>query len=182
MKLSRTSWLTIIIGIFLIVLASLGVVYAQQIREQKQLDDKPIQARLKLTELQIEQLPLQKAELEKQLSQTMSELETTRATFSEQIETVTVINTLLDVAAARSVEVVELTFSEAPGKQAGNGSIKALSAKVSGDIPNLVSFISTLNGRLTTGIVETLTINIPGTTTENASASIRFVVYNYGGS
>ncbi len=180
-KLTKTSRLLIIIGIPLIILASLGLVYAQQIREQNQLDDKPVQARLKLTELQIEQLSSQKAELEKQLSQTISKVETTRTTFSEQIETVTIIDTLLDVAVAKSVEVVELTFSETASKQAGNGSIRTISAKVSGDISNLVSFISVLNGRFTTGMVESLTINVPETTNEKASANIKLVVYNYGG-
>jgi len=39
MKLSKTGWLIIIIGVFVIILAGLGTVRSQQVREQDQLNE-----------------------------------------------------------------------------------------------------------------------------------------------
>jgi uncharacterized membrane-anchored protein YhcB (DUF1043 family) len=64
LKLSKTSWLFLTIGIFIIMFVGLGAVRFQQINQQNQLNEELALAEAKLNEFQLEQLSSQKGELE----------------------------------------------------------------------------------------------------------------------
>ncbi len=184
MKLTSTGRTIIIIGIFVIILASLGIVCVQQIHEQNQLDNEPVQGKLELNELQIEELSARKGELEKQLSQTISQVETAKPTLSQPVETVTIMSTLLNIAANQSVEVTQISSSglSSESLEGVTCSVRSFTGKIRGDIPNIVSFVTALNSRLATGVIKTIAITIPATTSsEKASADFRLVVYTYSG-
>lgn len=186
MKLSKTGWIVITVGAFIIILAGLGLVRLQQIQEQTRLNNELVQSKLELSGVQLEQLSAQKAELEKQLKQieqTTSEYEISQATLSQNIETVIIIKSMYDVAANSEVEVTQVNSSEQSEQLEGiNCSTRTISAKISGDMANLVNFITTLNGSITTGVIKSVTVTIPPASSNGtALADIILVVYKYNG-
>ena len=184
MKLSKTTWLVIAIGIFVVALISLNMVRSQQVDEQNELKEKLAQTQSDLERVQPEKLSSQQAELEKQLSEATSQFETVNATLSQPAGSIAVTSILFDIAKAHDLEVTEMT-SLGPASDNLEGvtlSVLLLTAKVEGDVPNLVSLVTELNSSLTTGVVKSITITIPETTNgDNTSASIQLVVYTYQG-
>jgi len=184
MKLSKTTWLILTIGFFIIAFASLGIVRSQQVQEQDQLNQELTQAQLRLNEFQLEQLSSQHEELEKQLSQTISQFEAARTMLSQPIGSITTSGLLFDIAAACGVEVTEISSSglASDDLEGVTCSVLPLSARVEGDVSDLVSFITNLYGELTNGIVKSVEISIPETTSEEKpSANIQLVIYTYQG-
>ena len=184
MKLSKTSWLFLTIGVFVIAFASLGAVGSQQVIQQNQLSEELTLAQLKLKGFQLEQLSYRQGELEEHLSQTISQFETTKAILSPPIGSVATSGILFDIAEAYGVEVTEinssgLTSGELEGIPC---SILPFTTRVEGDLPALVDFITRLNGDLTTGVVKSVIISIPEMTSEEkSSADIQMVIYTYQG-
>ncbi len=184
MKLSRTSWLLITIGVIIIPLVSLSLLHSQQLKEQNQLSDALALAQLKLNGFQLEQLSGQQGELEEKLSQTTSQLEAARYMLSQPNGGIVTSNILFDIAEAHGVAVTEisspgLTIDELNGILC---SVLPLTARVEGEVPALVSFVTDLSNELTTSIVESLEIIIPEATSgDNSSVNIQLVIYSYQG-
>ena len=177
MKLSKTSWLVLAIGAFIIPLASLGAVHFQQVHQQNQLNEELTLAELKLNGFQLEAL-------EAPLSQTLSQLETARATLSQPIGSIATSGILFDVAEAYGVEVTEISSSGLTSAKLEGipCSVLILTVRVEGDVPALVNFMTKLNGYLRTAVVQSVAISIPKMTSEQkSSANIRLVVYTYQG-
>ncbi len=180
MKLSKTTWLIIAIGIFIVVGIGLGMVRSQQADQQNQLNEKLILAQSRLEQIVLEKLSSQQAELEKQLSQATSQFETVKAKLSQPVGSTAASSMLFDVAEAHGLEVTEITSTgPASGDLEGiTGSILTLTAMVNGNVPNLVSLVTELNSSLKTGVVKSITITIPETTSgDNISASINLIIY-----
>ena len=184
MKLSKTSWLLLTLGIFVIALAGLGTVYYQQVNQQDRLNEELASAQLKLKGIKLEQLSNQQGELENRLSQTISQPETAKTVLSQPTGSIATSSILFDTAAAYGVEVTEIS---SPGLTSGDlegitCSILPLTVRVEGDVSDLVSFLTKLNDKLTTGIVKSVAIIIPETTSEEkTSANIQLVIYTYQG-
>lgn len=182
MKLGKRTLLVIAIGIFVVVGISLSMVRSQQVKEQNQLNEELILARSNLERVQPEKLSSQQAVLESRLSQATSQLEGFKTTLSEPIGGIAVSDIVFNVAKAHGVEVIEMT---SPGRTSGSleelvCSVISLTAKVEGDLPNLVDFIINLNRYLATSVVKAVKITIPETENgEKASADIQLIIYSY---
>ena len=184
LTITKTSWLIIIVGVFIIFLAGLGVIRSQQVEEQNQLNEKLAVAQSKLQVIQLEQLSHRQAELEQQLSETASESKSAKVILSQPVGSISISAIFFDIAEANNVEVTEITSSGmAEDKIEGVPCLALpLSTKVEGEVTDLVSFITQLNEDLTTGMVKSLDISIPETTERKPSAKIQLVVYTYQGS
>ena len=185
MKLTKTSWLIIIVGGFIIILAGLGIVRSQQVNEQSELSEKLALAQSKLQAIQLDRLSYRQKELEQQLSETISQSKTGRAILSQPIGSITISDIVFDIAEANNVEVTEISSSGmAQNELEGVPCLTLpLITKVEGEVTDLVSFITQLNEDLATGAVQSLEISIPATTSEQKpSANIQLVIYTYQGS
>ena len=184
MKISKKTWLIIAVGIFVVVGIGLNMVRSQQVDEQDKLNEDLALVESRLGGIQLEQLASQQVELEGQLSQATSQFEPVEAILSEPVGSIAATSILFDIAKAHGVEVTEMS-SSGPASESLEGvtcSVISLTAKVEGDVPNLISFVTKLNSSLTTGVVKSITITIPETTSgEKASADIQLVVYIYQG-
>jgi len=177
LKLSKTSWLFLAIGGFIILFASLGAVYSQQVHQQNQLNEELTLAEMKLNGFQPEVLEIR-------LSQTLSQLEPSRATLSQPIGSIATSSTLFDVAEAYGVEVTEISSSGLTSAKLEGipCSVLTLTVRIEGDVPALVNFITNLNSYFRTGVVQSVAISIPEMTSgQESSANIRLVVYTYQG-
>jgi len=184
LKLSKTSWLLLAIGAFIIILAGLGAFRFQQVRQQNQLNEELVLAQLKLKAVQLEQLAQRQGELERHLSQTTSQFQAARTTLSQPVGSIGASSTLFDIAEACGAEVTEISSSGRTSEELEGipCSVLTLTARVEGDVPNLVSFITELNSYLRNGVVKSVEISIPEMTSEEkSSANIQLVVYSYQG-
>lgn len=184
MKISKTSLLLIAIGVFIIALIGLGVFRSQQVRQQNQLSERLVSAEFKLNEFQTEELNYQIEELERELSQIQAQAETAKTTLSQAVDSIATSAILFDIAEANGVQLTEIGSSGLTSVEL-NGVpclVLPLTLKVVGDVTSLVSFITQLNSDLTTGIVNSVEMNIPETIGEEASAIIQMNTYAYRGS
>jgi len=182
LKLSKRSWLFLAVGVSIIAFAGLNAVRSQQASEQDQLYEELSLAELKLSRVQLKQLSSRQDELEKQLSQTISQSETTDVVLPQPTGSIAASDTLFDTAAACSVKVTTVGSSglATDDLEGITSYVLALAVTVEGDVPNLISFIIRLNDDLTNGVVKSVQISIPEATgEEKPSANIQLVIYTY---
>jgi hypothetical protein len=183
MKLSKTGWLLITVGVFLIVLIGLGALRSQQIRQQNQLGEELSTVEIKLNGVQLEQLSRRQEELEQQLSQTVSKFDDARGTLSQSIGSLAISYILFDIADANSVEVTAVSSSGLTSSELGGLTCSALPVTtiIRGELTDIVDFVTRLNGELTTGVISSVEITVPEETGELTYAYIELVVYAYQG-
>lgn len=184
MKLSKTSWLIIIIGFFVIILVGLGIVRSQQVHQQNELNEQLALAQSKIQVIQLEQLSHRQGELERHLSETDSQSESAKKILSQPIRSITISDLLFNVAEANSVNVTEITSSGLASEELAGVTCSVLpfTARVEGELTNLVSYITRLNSDLATGFVKSVEINVPeASSTKKPSANIQLVIYTYQG-
>ena len=206
MKLGKISWLILTAGIFIITFASLGVARFQQLDEKDQLSGELAVAQHRLGKFQLKQLDSQKQELEQQLDKATAQLETAKNEISQPIESITVTDSLFDIARACGVEVTDIISSDlTDGELAGiPSSVINLSIRVEGYVPDLINFVSKLNNDFAVGVVSSVKMNIPQEVEEETegelaeegeeeeeeqaeeetdmpSANIQLVIYSYQG-
>ena len=182
MKLGKRSWLSIGIGLFLIVFVSLCMVYSQQTSMKNQLKEELNLAKSRLNSIQTEQLADRQSELEQQLEETMAQSEAARETLSQPMNSIIISDILFSTAEANSVNITEISSSVA-GSVALEGVPcleLPLSAKIEGEVSNLVAFITQLNNDLASGIVKSVNLDISQPEGNGKSAaSIQMVIYKY---
>lgn len=182
MKLGRKSWLFIGIGIFLIVFVSLWMVYSQQTSVKKQLKEELNLAKSRLGSIQIEQLADRQSELEQQLEKTIAQSEAARETLSRPMNSIIISDILFNTAEANSVNITEISSSVASSVALEGVPCLALplTAKIEGEVDNLVAFITQLNNDLASGIVKSVNLDISQPEGNGKSAaSIQMVIYKY---
>ncbi len=184
MKLSKTHWMIIITGILTIAIASLAIVYFQQVQQHKQLNEQLIQVQTNTEKAQITKLVLDKTELEAQLGEVEPQFEVVQGALSQPILSSTVTRTLFDIAEDHGLEIIEMT-STVPSKEKLAGvefSLITLTTHVEGDSSNMVDFIIDLNNHFPTGIIRNVTITIPENSSgEKATVDILMVIYTRQG-
>ncbi len=202
MKLNKRTLLIIGIAVLVVAAYYLHTVYSQKGQEQTQLNEKLTLAQSRLIGIQTEPLSSQQAELESQLSQATSQVEAVKAMLSQPTGSAAVSSIVFEVAKAYGLQVTGMTSPGLVSDELEGLSCSAVSltVKVEGDVSSLVSFITELNSHLTTGVVESIVITIPGTSSSgnvsaatssgnvsaatssgNTSAEIQMVVYTYEG-
>ena len=184
-KLSKTSWLILSAGVFIVILAGLGLTRSQQLSEQSQLDDTLAVTMSRLDSLGVTQLELEEAELKQRLDESMVEFAEVKDRLRQTVVSVDVTDELFRIAEYSNVEIMSMmTSAQTDGKL---GSVSCLStsitANVKGSTDDLIDFVINLNSGYTTGIVRMVNISIPeDTQSDNSTAAISMSVYSYEGS
>ena len=182
MKLSKTAWLILIIGVFIIIITSLGVTFLQQVNHRDQLREDLALAKNRLGNIQLDQLYSQREELTVQLSQTEADLDTARYSLSQPVNSIITNETLLDIAKTCGVDVKEIKIAtSATAEMAGmECSITPFIIKVAGDLPQIIDFITRLNNDQVTSVISSVDILVAQPYTDTlSSATIRQLVYFY---
>ena len=200
MKLSKISRTFMAMGILVIIAASLWVAHSQQVNELTRLQKELDVAEMRLSSFKPDQLTSQKEELEKQLSQTISQVEAAKAMLSQPNDSITASASLLNIAQTCGVEIVEISSSSLVTEDLEGITCYALplTLTVKGNISSLISFIAQLNDNLTTGVVNSVEIRTPARDRgagegeqqeekqtqeqESPSADISLIIYTYQGS
>lgn len=191
MKLGKPSYLLVILGVVAAIFAVLWVMRSQQAPEQERLYEELSVAVVRLDNFNSDDLLSLQAELEQQISQTLSQLETARATGAQSVESISLSGTLFDIAEGAGVEVTAI--SSAPQSDSNWQGIACLSlpltVTVEGEVPDILSFIGGLDRTLATAVIRSAVITIPETTDgedssaeiQRPSANIQLGIYSYQG-
>lgn len=183
MKLSKTTLLAVAGGAFIIILAGVSMLRFQQTGQQDELNERLAAVQSNLARVQLKELSSQQVELKKQLNEAALQLEAVKATFSQPIGSVAATDILINTAKAHDLEITEIISSSPTSESLEGGvtcSVLSLTTKVEGDVPSLVSLVTELNSAFTTGVVKSMTITVPETTSEEkTSVDIQLVVYTH---
>jgi len=204
MKLSRTAWLILGIGIFVLAFGSLFVGYSRLSGEQGEVEDELSSAQELLPQLvsQKEYWASQLSQLESQLTQATSALNESKARFPKEVESIEYDEELVLLAHDCDLEIASLTASEPRDKEVGEitytvtlfevevraaGSPPDLLTKsyIDNAIANILVFINTIatGEYFNAANIELVNIEAPEADTEGEkpSAIITLMVYSYQG-
>jgi hypothetical protein len=173
MKLSKKVGLIVIIVILVAALAGLYVVYSRQAGVRNDLN-----AKLDRAQTLLPGLTKQKQDLENQLVQATSSLETNQAKFPESVESIEYGEYLFEIADDCNVNLASLKFPGPTSRTVGavTYSVVSLSLPVSGTLDDIFEFIDTIrtDERFASADVKSVNMNVAG------SATINVDIYGYG--
>ncbi|MDO8567958.1 MAG: hypothetical protein Q7R57_04500 [Dehalococcoidales bacterium] len=164
LKLSKTSWALLATGILVITFGSLGITRSQQLSEAKQLSDNLSVAQSRLNKLEMKDLYAQQDNLNAQINQISSDLQTDQAKLINPNDSITVVDSLFRIAGASGVEVVQIASSSLSNRSLEKVGFVTLpvSAIVKGEMPNLIDFVLRLNKDFFTGAINSGQIVVRG--------------------
>jgi hypothetical protein len=181
-KLSKTSWLILAVGLFVVVAAGLGITRSQQAQEQGRLSDELTLSEQSLASIQIAGLAAQLAELQQSADQAQLQLDQAQQSLEQTVISVDITNEFFSIASTCGVTVISLSTSPIlPNQYEGIGlTTTSLSAQVQGELSALIDFVESLNTEFTTGVIEATQIDIPQSDSEETpSINIQMTIYSY---
>jgi predicted signal transduction protein with EAL and GGDEF domain len=189
-KLSKTSWLILSAGVFLVVLAGLGLTRSQQMKEQTKLDDELSLSTKRLATLQTAQLSQQLEDLTVKVQEGESQLKEAQARLHQTVISVDVTDEFFKIAEYCSVNVTMLSTTTISHVKYDDIDFSAisLSATIAGYEDNIISLINALNNSYVTGKVQTAQVTYPtasgkddSDSTAGSTASVSMIIYSYEG-
>ncbi|MBA7638737.1 hypothetical protein ES703_46393 [subsurface metagenome] len=184
LKLSKTSWLILSAGIFVVVLAGLGVTRSQQLKEQSTLEEKLGLSTTRVNTIQVSHLRPQLEELQQKLDESESQLNEVRDRLRQTVVSVDVTEKYFAIAEYCDVVIqnVNTTTISSDVIEGINCSKISISSTVTGEVENIIDFLISVNEGYTTGYVQSVHISIPDESGDSEpSASFQIVVYSYEG-
>ena len=193
MRLTRTSWLILALGVFVIAFVSLFVIYSRQASQQKDLKNSLAEAEARYPQLtsQIQTLQGQLAQRQSDLAAELSKLSAAKAKFPPSVQSIDYYQRLLAIADDCDLNVTSLTASGPRQQKADSVTylVTTFNVAVRGEMTSILDFIHTLatSEDFTSATVEVININIPqpptgqGGIPQESEASITMDIYAYPG-
>lgn len=200
MRLSKTAWLILGAGIFIIAFATLYMVYSRRSGEQEQLNSSLAVAQGALPQLisEREDLESQLTQWESQLTEATSSLAKIEARFPESVQSIEYDERLFELADDCDLEITSLTASEPSSKkvkvEAEDIKVEDITyattsfrVEVRGEVDDILDFINAIatGEHFITATVESVDMDIPepeeGEEAEKPTATIELVIYGYEG-
>ena len=182
LKLSKTSWMILAAGIFIVALAGLGFTRSQQSKEQARLNDELEMSQVTLAGMRIDELQTQLSDLEQAAAEEQADLDLASNLLDQTVVSVDVTDEFFSIASACGVLVINISTSPiTPNIYEGLGlSATSLSAAMEGEVANLIDFVEALHTGFSTGQVKMAQIEIPpSSSNETATANIQMTIYSY---
>ncbi|MFC1901551.1 hypothetical protein ACFLX3_01290 [Chloroflexota bacterium] len=167
-KLGKTSQLILSAGIFIVVIASLGLTRSQQLREEDELYQQLSVVETRLDKLEVKGLRQQQEELQRKLDESAVQLSAVKDKLRYPIENIGVIDEFFAIAYSCGVGVNNISASSVRGDSLESiaCSLVTLNVAVSGEVSDLINLVIKLNSDFTTGIVQSVQLSIQGETEE----------------
>lgn len=175
MKLTKTSWIFLIVGVLLIAAVSLGMTRSQQSTQQELLKQQLSQAQTKLASFKNEDLTAQKDQLTAQVAQYNSQLESAKGQLNSNQDSISASGIILETASQTNVQIVSISSpGEGTGDVAGTPcSILPFNIQVNGDFASVRDFVALLTQKFPTSSAQTVQAQavLPSTTPTPAQPS-----------
>ncbi len=184
MKISKKTLIYLGIGVYVIVTAAVGFIMFEKMDEEDAVSEELTSIQTNLDKLNPARLDDRKLELENQLSQVSSQTDTLKNMMSQEIANVAASTIVFDIADTTGVDIVWLSSPSASPQVLENVpcTVVSLEATVDGSVSDLVDFITRLNNYLATGVIKSVDMNIPETSSNTSpTVSISLLIYNYQG-
>ena len=164
MKLSKKVGLIVGAGIIIALLCIVFTIYFQQVREQQELNEQLDSA----TALSA-QLTTQKGDLEDELAQAESSLDTSQAQYPQEVHSIEYGEHIFEIIDDCNLTLGSLSFPRPSSTQV------SLSLPVSGSVADIFEFIHTINtdDRFASTSVNSVNLNVGG------GATISITIYIY---
>jgi hypothetical protein len=182
-KLSKTSWLILSAGVFVVVLAGLGITRSQQMQEQDKLSQELSISKRSLENAQVADLKARLDELNQRTEEEQLQLDDARSRLDKTVVSVDVTDEFFSIADYCGVRVITMSTTPIQNTKYEGIGLKttSLSATATGDLDQVIQFVMSLNNDFTTGLVRTFQIEIPEDPQKEPSLSIQMVIYSYEG-
>jgi hypothetical protein len=184
LRLSKTGWLILSAGIFIVILAGLGVTRSSQLKEQNQLEEELNLSTMRLDQVQTTELRPQLEELQQRVEEGEAQLKDAKDRMRQTVDSADVTEKFFVIAEYCGVTIMNLgtTPISKHSVQGIDCSRISINTLVQGEVSNIIDFIISLNDGFTTGNVEATQIIIPEQpSSEIPSATIQTTVYAYKG-
>jgi hypothetical protein len=182
MKISKASWMILAAGVFIIILAGLGITRSGQVNEYEALSSNLTLLSGRLNNLQIGNLQTQIDEYKEQLRDAQEQTADARTKLEQTVISVDVAEKFYQVADYCQVIINNLSTSTitAQNFKAVNCETTSLSASVTGEKENITKFIIALNNNFSTGFVRSAQLGF--SESENSTVGLQMIVYSRKGS
>jgi hypothetical protein len=192
MRLGRTAWLVLGIGVFVIAFATLFTIYLQQSAEGKELENSLAGAQTQLAKLISgrESLEAQLTQQQSKLNSARALLNSARASFPSLGASIDYDEVLSELADDYNLEVLSMSAEKPREKEVDDITFLVVSfeVKVRGEVNSILNMVRAIteDDRLASATVEVVDIEVPqvtiaGEEPEEPSATIKLVGYSYGG-
>ena len=175
MKINSKVGLIVIIVVIIAALAGLYTVYSRQAAQRSQLNE-----RLNTAQTLQPGLNASKTDLEGQLAQAQSSLNSSQAQFPASVESIEYGEYLFEIAERCNLQLATLSFPRPAARTVGSVtcSVVSLSLPVSGTLENIFKFIDLIrtDPRFASTQVNSVNLNVGG-----GSAVIAVDIYGYKG-
>ena len=182
MKISKASWMILAIGVFIIVLAGLGLARSGQSKEKDRIDQELSMSNARLGNLKVLPYQTQIDELQEQLTETQDQADEAKDRLEQKIISVDITDKFYEIAAYYHVIVDDVgttSISQQPYASINCDTI-SLNADVSGKGEDIVDFVTGLNDNFTTGFVRS--VQVANSDNDTSSINVQMTVYSYKGS
>jgi len=184
LKLSKIAWLILAAGIFVVVLAGLGLTYSGQKKEQKTLSEELEVSRVRLEKTEDSTVQLQQiSQLEERLTDSKSRLEEAKQKMLQAILSVDVAEKFFQIAEASDVMVLSIgTTDIQPTKVSGVDCYKiSIQGSVKGEFLKIIDFIINVNQNYITGYIKAAQVSVTTEDTTDNTATIQVEVFSSKG-
>jgi hypothetical protein len=162
MKISKKVWLIVGAAIIVALLCVVFTIYFQQVREQQDLNE-----RLDSAEALSVKLTADEKDLEDELAQAQSSLNTSQAQYPQEVHSIEYGEHIFDIIEECNLKLSSLSFPHPSSTQV------SFSLPVSGSVADIFEFIHTINtdDRFASTSVNSVNLNVGG------SATISITIY-----
>lgn len=163
-KLSKTSWLILSTGVFIVALAGLGLTRAEQVQEQSRVTDELTVSAATLEKLQTAELRQRIEELQVKLEENKTLVKQAQERLRQTVVSVDVLDEFYRIAAFYDITLNTVTNSRVVAEKYGgvDFSVTAISASVTGIQKDIIDFVISLNKGFKTGYVTSVQLSIEG--------------------
>lgn len=154
MKLSKTGWISLVVGAIVISALSLGWTYSQETDQQNQLAKNLALSKQRLALINFDDLNTQKAQALKQIEELNSQLATVKTNLSSNKDSIDATNVILENAKSHNLNITQM-LSTGQGTEDVAGTkceSLAIALKVEGNIQNIADFAVSLKQNFPTSV------------------------------
>jgi hypothetical protein len=181
-KFSKTTWIFLGIGTFLLAAFILGWIYLQKVDEQKQMASRLSQAQRTLAAIKLDDLNATKDPYLRQIAQYTAQIKETKALLTCLKNNLDASDDILASAKSFGVKITEMSSPGLSSEDLSGTPCQTipLTVKAIGDVNVLANFISNLSQVFPSSIIKSTKIekdDRPGI----YKATFSLVIYNYKG-
>lgn len=177
LKISKTTRWILTIGILAILLASLGIIYARQAAELRELNTSVAQAHQDFIKYTTQRKELEEG-LEAKLGQTKSSIASLQDEFGQYTESIEINKALFETADEANVTITKLSSSP-PKEEKLNGityQVFTLSLAAEGEVVALLNFIRKLSDKFPSSNINSIKVTASD---KEGSLDLSMKIYTY---